>query len=82
MLGMKVIYRDSELDYEKPPTRDKILADLELNPLSVLFVDKATGTLLPPGQALVDDMVIEVRAVISGGAGGSGGSGANRVVLR
>lgn len=68
---MKVTYRDRELNYETPPTRDKILADLELNPLSVLFVDRSDGTLLPPGKVLDDDMVIEVRAVISGGSGSS-----------
>jgi sulfur carrier protein ThiS len=65
---MKVTYRDQELNYETVPTRNKILADLDLNPLSVLFIDKATGTLLPPTKAIKDDMHLEVRAVISGGS--------------
>jgi hypothetical protein len=65
---MKVTYRDQELNYETVPTRNKILADLDLNPLSVLFIDKATGTLLPPTKAIEDDMHLEVRAVISGGS--------------
>ena len=66
---MKVTYRDQELTYEKVPSREKILTDLDLNPLSVLFIDKASGTLLPPTKTIEGDMELEVRAVISGGSG-------------
>jgi|GEM_PF-3372436 len=65
---MKVRYRDRVLDYpEKVPSREKILKELGLSPLAVLFVDATTGHLLPPGRALTAEMEIEVRAVISGG---------------
>jgi len=65
---MKVRYRNRVLDYPaKPPTREAILKELGLNPLAVLFVDAATGKLLPPGQPLTPELEIEIRAVISGG---------------
>jgi hypothetical protein len=65
---MKVRYRNRVLDYpDKLPTREAILKELGLSPLAVLFVDAATGQLLPPGKALTPDLEIEVRAVISGG---------------
>ena len=67
---MKVIYRARVIEYpedERAPTRERILKDLDLNPLSVLFVDRATSKLLPPGQKLEAAMEIEVRTVVSGG---------------
>jgi hypothetical protein len=65
---MKVYYRDRVIEYpDRVPTRDRILKDLELNPFSVLFVDRQTSKLLPPGQRIEPEMEIEVRTVVSGG---------------
>ena len=64
---MKVLLRNPrrELELPGPTTVMKLLAQLELNPESVLVIQG--DTLVPRDARLADSDVIEIRPVISGG---------------
>ena len=65
---MKVLLRNPrrELDIAGPRRVHALLADLELNRESHLVI--RNGTLVPGDGELLEDDVIEIRPVISGGA--------------
>jgi sulfur carrier protein len=65
---VKVLLRNPrrELDIPGPRRVHALLADLELNRESHLVI--RNGTLVPSDEQLLDDDVVEIRPVISGGA--------------
>ena len=74
---VKVVLRNPrrELEVRGPKTVTALLADLELNPESVLVI--AGDELVARDARLADDVTVEIRPVMSGGAldRGAGGSG-------
>ena len=66
---MKVLLRNPrrELDVAGPTTVDRLLRDLDVNPESVLVI--CGDTLVTKDARLDDDVTVEIRSVISGGAG-------------
>lgn len=68
---MKVVLRNPrrELEVTGPKTVTKLLAELDVNPESVLVI--ADDELVPKDARLADAMTVEIRPVISGGAGGA-----------
>jgi len=54
------------LEVEGPMSVIKLLNRLDLNSASVLVI--CDGTLVPVDAMLADDVVVEIRNVISGGA--------------
>jgi len=67
--AMKVLLRNPrrELEIPGPTTVVKLLAQLELNPETVLVIQG--DTLVTRDARLADGDTIEIRPVISGGAG-------------
>ncbi len=65
---MKVVLRNPrrELEVRGPKTVTALLADLELNPESVLVI--AGDELVARDARLADDAVVEIRPVMSGGS--------------
>lgn len=65
---MKVLLRNPrrEIELDGPRTVDRLLDELQLNREAHLVI--CNGTLVPGDRRLLDDDVIEVRPVISGGA--------------
>ena len=65
---VKVVLRNPrrELDVRGPKTVTALLADLELNPESVLVI--AGDELVARDARLADDVTVEIRPVMSGGA--------------
>jgi sulfur carrier protein len=65
---VKVVLRNPrrELEVRGPKTVTALLADLELNPESVLVI--AGGELVARDARLADDVTVEIRPVMSGGA--------------
>lgn len=65
---MKVLLRNPrrELDVEAPIRVDTLLGRLDVNRESVLVI--RNRELVPGDAELVDDDVVEIRPVISGGA--------------
>jgi sulfur carrier protein len=55
-----------ELEVRGPKTVTALLADLELNPESVLVI--AGDELVARDARLADDVTVEIRPVMSGGA--------------
>jgi sulfur carrier protein len=64
---MKVVLRNPrrELDVRGPRTVSRLLAELDLNPESVLVI--ADDELVPKDARLADGATVEIRPVISGG---------------
>jgi sulfur carrier protein len=67
---VKVVLRNPrrELEVRGPKTVTALLAQLELNPESVLVI--AGDELVARDARLADDVTVEIRPVMSGGAGG------------
>lgn len=65
---VKVVLRNPrrELEVRGPKTVTALLADLELNPESVLVI--AGDELVARDARLADDVTVEIRPVMSGGA--------------
>lgn len=65
---MKVVLRNPrrEVEVRGPKTVTALLADLEINPESVLVI--AGDELVARDAWLPDDAVVEIRPVMSGGA--------------
>jgi len=65
---VKVVLRNPrrELEVRGPKTVTALLADLELNPESVLVI--AGDELVARDARLADDAVVEIRPVMSGGS--------------
>ncbi len=65
---VKVVLRNPrrELEVRGPKSVTALLADLELNPESVLVI--AGDELVARDARLADDLTVEIRPVISGGA--------------
>ena len=65
---MKVVLRNPrrELEVRGPKTVTALLAQLELNPESVLVI--AGDELVARDARLPDDITVEIRPVMSGGA--------------
>lgn len=65
---MKVVLRNPrrELEVRGPKTVTALLAQLELNPESVLVI--AGDELVARDARLADDVTVEIRPVMSGGA--------------
>ena len=65
---MKVVLRNPrrEVEVRGPKTVTALLADLEINPESVLVI--AGDELVARDARLPDDAVVEIRPVMSGGA--------------
>ena len=67
---VKVVLRNPrrELEIRGPKTVGALLAQLDLNPESVLVI--ADDELVPKDARLADAVTVEIRPVISGGANG------------
>jgi sulfur carrier protein len=65
---VKVVLRNPrrELEVRGPKTVSALLAELELNPESVLVI--ADEELVPKDARLADATTVEIRPVMSGGA--------------
>ena len=65
---MRVVLRNPkrELDVPAPRTVGQLLRDLDVIPESILVI--RNDTLATADEALVDDDVVEIRPVASGGA--------------
>jgi sulfur carrier protein len=65
---MRVVLRNPrrELDVPAPKNVGRLLADLEIVPESVLVI--RNDTLATHDERLLDDDVVEIRPVMSGGA--------------
>ncbi len=65
---MKVVLRNPrrELEVRGPKTVTALLAQLELSPESVLVI--ADDELVPRDARLPDEVTVEIRPVMSGGA--------------
>jgi sulfur carrier protein len=65
---VKVVLRNPrrELEVSGPKTVTALLAQLELNPVSVLVI--AGDELVARDARLADDVTVEIRPVMSGGA--------------
>jgi sulfur carrier protein len=65
---MKVVLRNPrrELELPAPRTVERLLRQLEVVPESVLVI--RNDTLVTRDEALVEDDVVEIRPVVSGGA--------------
>jgi sulfur carrier protein len=65
---VKVVLRNPrrELEVRGPKTVTALLAQLELNPVSVLVI--AGDELVARDARLADDVTVEIRPVMSGGA--------------
>ena len=67
MVVVKVVLRNPrrELEVRGPKTVSALLAELELNPESVLVI--SDDELVPKDARLVDSATVEIRPVMSGG---------------
>ncbi len=65
---MKVVLRNPKRELELPAPRNvgRLLADLDIVPEAVLVI--RNDTLATHDERLLDDDVVEIRPVISGGA--------------
>lgn len=70
-MAVKIVLRNPrrELDVRGPKTVSALLAELELNPESVLVI--ADDELVPKDARLADAATVEIRPVMSGGMGSS-----------
>ena len=66
---MKVFYKDKEweISSEKAPTRKRLLHRMNVNPVTVLFIDRKENRLIPVSRSLEGYEEIEIRDVVSGG---------------